>query len=130
MPCEAVQFHQAARYAGQIGNHGFMLEFVNRQRQGAWPSNRDKGRNRLLVRRDYAPRLAHGEICGEAGNTNIQGAAAAANDAGVGKQQINETQILDVIRDLVVDALRIAVLAKPRHVEIHRSLPILRIQIG
>jgi len=47
-------------------------------------------------------RLAYGKIRG--GAKNIQSAAALVYDVDAGKQQINENQILTIIRHLVGDA--------------------------
>ena len=37
MPVEAAKIEQGLRFTLQIGDHGFIMDFVNRQRQNAPP---------------------------------------------------------------------------------------------
>ena len=133
MPVEAAKIQQAARLASQIGDHGFILDFMNRQRQNAPPMRHLFEINAVISAKFaeiIAPLLTHGEICSEAGYAGIQRAAAAVNDAGIGKQQGNEAQIFIVVRHLVTDLGLVAVSVESRHIEFFGARPIAFIEPG
>ncbi len=90
MPIEAAKFHQAARFAFQICDQGFIFELVNLQRQNAPPMGHEL-KIEAAIGADLGeietPFLALAEIRGEAGGAGILGIAATMYDASMGEEQ-------------------------------------------